>query len=129
MKIVVHLRHLGEYYSILVDFSIVYIHFLTISAKPSYNISSDNLRPLPDRNNKIRGAFEFEPGCTSKWISQLSPYVVAESSWSVHFGYFSTKLNWKTSSNLFQPQMTTQYTWPDSHQRKNEYPNLLQWYL
>lgn len=77
MKVVVHLSHSGECYSILVDFSIVYVHFLAGFAKLSYKISSDNLRPPPDPSNKIRGAFEFEPGCT---ISQLSPYVIAESS-------------------------------------------------
>lgn len=96
MTVVVHLSYLGKYYSFLVDFSIVYIHFLAILAKPSYKISSDDLRPFPDPNNKIRDALEFEPGCTLKLMSQLSPHVIAETFSSVHFGYFRIKLSWKT---------------------------------
>lgn len=105
MTVVVHLSYLGKYYSLLVDFSITCICFLKIFAKPSYKISSYNLRP--DTYKKVRGGLELEPGCT---LQQMSPYVTTESSSSVHFGYYCIKLSWKTRNNLFQPQMTTEYT-------------------
>lgn len=79
MAVVVHLSHSGKYY-ILVDFSFVYINLLTIFAKPSQKISSDNLRPLPDPNNEVRSAFAFEPGCTLKLMAHLFPVVITESS-------------------------------------------------